>query len=72
MVLAEVNSCHQDGAHMFEPGDLLDLFKFFRVVAENGTEEIGIQLLWQSPHHFGALVNTTPTLCARMRMSVCK
>jgi hypothetical protein len=25
---------------MFEPGDLLDLFKFFRVVVENGTEEI--------------------------------
>ncbi len=25
---------------MFEPGDLLDLFKFFQVVAENGTKEI--------------------------------
>ena len=25
---------------MFEPGDLLDLFKFFRAVAENGTKEI--------------------------------
>jgi hypothetical protein len=25
---------------MFEPGDLLDLFEFFQVVAENGTEEI--------------------------------
>ncbi len=26
--------------HIFEPGNLLDLFEFFRVVGENGTKEI--------------------------------
>ena len=37
-----------------------------------GPKRFGIQLLWQSPHHFWALVNITPTLCERTRMIVCK
>ena len=37
-----------------------------------GPKRFGIQLHWQSHHHLGALVNTTPTLCARMRMRLCK
>jgi hypothetical protein len=26
--------------HMFEPGDILDIFKFFRVIKVNGTEDV--------------------------------
>ncbi len=43
---------------MYEPGDLLDLFKFFRVVAENGTEEI-----WQTSSFRSISEHYTYTLC---------
>jgi hypothetical protein len=32
---------------MFEPGDILDIFKFFRVIEVNGKKMYAKQLHWQ-------------------------